>query len=170
MKGESFKTWTFRQLINIYPMFLGTGGKVLFLKADFSHAIVRLKLNIWTRNYVGTIFGGSQFAAADPFHMVLLINCIGKDFIVWDKAGKIEFKRPSKDIIKAEFIYTPEELNEIKEKTIANGSYEFTKSVSWTDSQGKIVSNVEKTVYVATKEHFKKRQAEKTNTKRETSH
>lgn len=165
MKGESLKTWIFRHLLNWYPMFMGTGGKVTYLKSDFTHATVRLKLNMWTYNYVGTIFGGSQFAAADPFHMVLLINCIGKDFVVWDKSGKVEFKRPSKDTIKADFIYTPEELKNIVDTTRAQGSYEFTKSVSWIDSQGKVVSIVEKTVYVATKEYFKKRREEKEKAK-----
>jgi acyl-coenzyme A thioesterase PaaI-like protein len=161
MKGESFKTWIFRQAINVYPMFLGTGGKVLFLKSDWTHATVRLKLNIWTRNYVGTIFGGSQFAAADPFFMVLLINCIGKEFVVWDKAGAIQFKRPSKDLIKADFIYTPEELKTIRETVMAKGSYEFTKTISWKNAEGKVISNVDKTIYVATKEFYRQRQKEK---------
>lgn len=148
-------------------MFFGTGGKVLFLKGDWTHAIVRLKLNFWTRNYVGTIFGGSQFAAADPFHMVLLINCIGKDFIVWDKAGSIEFKRPGTGVIKAEFIYTPEELKTIKETTLEKGSYEFKKSVTWINAANETVSIVEKTIYVATKEHFRKRREEKQLAKKE---
>lgn len=166
MKGESFKTWMFRQAMNVYPMFLGTGGKVLFLKSDWTHATVRLKLNIWTRNYVGTIFGGSQFAAADPFFMVLLINIIGKDYVVWDKAGAVQFKRPSKDLIKADFIYTPEEIKQILDTVKANGSYEFTKTISWINPEGKVVSNVDKTIYVATKEFYRQRQ----KAKQETSH
>lgn len=163
MDGESLKTRLFRYGINLYPMFFGTGGKVVYLKGDWTHAIVRLKLNLWTRNYVGTIFGGSQFAAADPFHMVLLINCIGKNFIVWDKAATIVFKKPGKGVIKAEFIYTPEELKAIKQNTLQDGSYEFKKLISWIDQQGDVVSTFEKTVYVATKEHFEKRRKEKEN-------
>ena len=166
MKGESFKTWAFKHAMNVYPMFLGTGGKVLFLKSDWTHATVRLKLGIFTRNYVGTIFGGSQFAAADPFFMVLLINCIGKEFVVWDKAGAIQFKRPSKDVIKADFVYTPEELKTIRETTIKNGSYEFTKTISWINPEGKVVSVVDKTIYVATKEFYRQRQ----KAKQETTH
>lgn len=163
MHGESLKTKFFRYGINLYPMFFGTGGKVTFIKGDWTHATVRLKLNLWTRNYVGTIFGGSQFAAADPFHKVLLINCIGKEFIVWDKAATIIFKKPGKGVITADFIYTPEELESIKQHTLQNGSYEFKKTVSWIDQHGDTVSTFEKTVYVATKEHFNKRRKEKEN-------
>lgn len=161
MKGESLYTRTFRTLMNLYPMFRGTGGKLIYLKSDFAHATVRIKLGIWTRNYVGTIFGGSMFAAADPFHMVLLINIIGKNYVVWDKAGKIDFKRPSKKEIRADFIYTPEEIEHIKAEVAAHGKYEFKKSVEWRDKDQNVVSIVEKTVYVATKEFHKQRQAER---------
>ena len=157
MKGESLKTWCFRQAMNKYPMFFGTGGKIIFLKKDFKHVIVRLKLNLWTYNYVGTIFGGSQFAALDPFHMVLLINCLGKDYVILDKAGSIKFKKPGKGTIQAEIIYTDEELQSIREETNKTGRYEFTKSVDWKNQEGEVISTLEKTVYVATKEYFKNR-------------
>jgi hypothetical protein len=32
-----------------------------------------------TRNYVGTIFGGSMNSAVDPIYMVILIRRLGKD-------------------------------------------------------------------------------------------
>lgn len=47
---ESLKTFLFRFGMNMYPMYYGTGGRVTYLAGD------------WTRNYVGTIFGGSMFA------------------------------------------------------------------------------------------------------------
>jgi len=34
-------------------------------------------------NYVGTIFGGSMYAAVDPVYMLMLIMNLGKDYIVW---------------------------------------------------------------------------------------
>jgi hypothetical protein len=116
---------------------------------------------LFTRNYVGTIFGGSQFAALDPFHTVLLINCLGKEYIVWDKAGSIKFKKPGKGKLKAEIIYTDEELADIRKQTRDHGKYEFVKNADWIDAQGDVVSTLDKTVYVATKEYFKKRQLER---------
>lgn len=161
MKGESFKTWIFRQGMNLYPMFFGTGGKAKFIRHDWQHAIVELKLGLWTRNYVGTIFGGSMFSALDPFHIVLLINCLGKDYIVWDKSAEIQFKKPGKKRMRAEVRYEDEELQKIREITAREGRYEFVKSVDWIDSDGQVISTLNKTVYVATKEHFRKRQKEK---------
>lgn len=163
MTGESFKTWSFRQLMNMYPMYFGTGGKLIFLKANWQHAIVRLKLNMWTYNYVGTIFGGSQFAALDPFHIVLLINCLGKDYVVWDKSATIHFKLPGRSLLKAEIRYEDDELEKIRTEAKKNGRYEFVKSVDWVDAEGQIISTLQKTVYVATKEYTRAKKASRNN-------
>lgn len=146
-------------------MFFGTGGKVVFLSDDWTHVIVELKLGIWSRNFIGTIFGGSQFAAADPFHMVPLIHILGSEFVVWDKSGNIVFKKPGKGKLRAEFRFTPDEIESIKTKARHDGSYLLTKSVPWIDEQGDTVSVVEKTLYVATKEHHQKRQLEREKAK-----
>lgn len=160
MKGESFKSWGFRTLLNWYPMFFGTGGKVIFLSRDFQKTTIRLKLNVWTYNYVGTIFGGSQFSALDPFHMVLLLRVIGPDYIVLDKAGSIRFKKPGKGKLTATIEYTDEEIAGIKERAQKEGRFELVKSVDWINSQGEVISTLDKTIYIATKEYFKNRKKE----------
>lgn len=169
MKGESLKTWAFRTAMNWYPMFFGTGGKVIFIKSDWHQATVRLKLNLWTRNYVGTIFGGSMFSAVDPFHIVLLINIMGKKYVIWDKAASIRFKKPGKGTLKCDIGYTEDEIKQITAITNEKGSYEFTKPVSWIDQHGETVATVEKTVYVATKEFYKLRAREKVIKRQEPS-
>lgn len=157
MTPESWKTKFFRYGINLYPMFFGTGGKVMFIAGDWKRVVVRLSLNMWTRNYVGAIFGGSQFSATDPMYMVMLINILGNDYVVWDKSASIQFKKPGKGKLKAEFIYTEEEVEHIKRVTASEGKYEFIKSVSWLDQSGAVVSTIDKSVYVATKEFYKAR-------------
>jgi hypothetical protein len=161
MAPESFRTKMFRIGINFYPMFFGTGGKVLYIAGDWKYVRLRLKLNLWTRNYVGTIFGGSQFAATDPMYMVMLFNILGGEYVVWDKSANIQFKKPGKGTLKAEFEYTDEEIAHIKQIANAEGRYEFKKETSWIDSSGEVVSIIEKSIYVATKEYYRKRQEEK---------
>ena len=48
-------------------------------------------LNRLNRNYVGTQFGGSLYAMTDPFFMLMLMENLGRDYVVWDKAANIEF-------------------------------------------------------------------------------
>jgi acyl-coenzyme A thioesterase PaaI-like protein len=148
--------------MNLYPMYSGTGGRVTFISADWHLARVELRLRLRTRNYAGTIFGGAMFAAVDPFHMVLLMNILGKEnFVVWDKAGAIQFKKPGRGRIVCEVRYLPEEVSEIRARASADGKYIFVKSVSWLDSFGEVVAVVEKTVYVATRAYYRERKRQR---------
>lgn len=157
MTPESWKTRFFRYGINFYPMFFGTGGKVMFIVGDWKKVVVSLSLNMWTRNYVGTIFGGSQFSATDPMYMVMLINILGGEYVVWDKSASIQFKKPGKGKLTADFIYTEDEIEHIKRVTASEGKYEFIKTTSWIDQNGDVISTIDKSIYVATKEFYKSR-------------
>lgn len=161
MQTETFKSWIFRSLMNWYPMFFGTGGKILFLSGDYKKAVVQLKLNMWTYNYVGTIFGGSQFSALDPFHMVLLLKIIGPGYVVLDKAGAIQFKKPGKGKLTATIEYTESEIENIKARAQQEGKFELIRSTDWISEKGEVVSSMQKTLYIATQEYFKNRK--KTN-------
>ena len=66
---------------NLFPAFRGTGGRVRFVSSDFREVSVELPLNWRTRNYVGTIFGGSLYACVDPFYMIMLIQTLGPDYV-----------------------------------------------------------------------------------------
>ena len=101
--GESFRTRAFRWAFNFWPCYRGTGARVTYIASDWREARIRLPLSLWTRNYVGTIFGGSLYASVDPFFMIMLINILGPDYVVWDKAASIRFKRPGRSTLVATF-------------------------------------------------------------------
>lgn len=95
-----------------------------------------------------------MFLVLDLFHIVLLINCFGKDYIVWDKFVEIYFKKLGKKWMCVEVCYEDEELNRICEIIVCDGCYEFVKFVDWIDSDGQIVLIFNKIVYVVMKEYF----------------
>ena len=94
---------TMRRVLNLWPPFLFTGIHVSHIGEDYRSARVELRMRPWNRNYVGTHFGGSLFAMTDPFWMLLVMHAIGEGYIVWDKAGQIEFEKPGRGIVAAEF-------------------------------------------------------------------
>lgn len=157
-KKESLKTKGFRMGMNFYPMFFGTGGKVLFWSADWSEVHLRLKLNMWTKNYVGTIFGGSQFSATDPFYMLMFLHILGKDYVVWDKSASIRYKRPGKDPLYAIFKITPEILEKIKTEVREQGETTYIAKIQWVDKNSKVYSELERTIYIADKIFYKEKQ------------
>lgn len=111
---------------------------------------------------MNTIFGGSMFAAVDPIPMVQLIQLLGKEYVVWDKAAAIYFKRPANQHLYAEFIYTPEELEYLRAQVKETGEAEIVKATQLTDEAGTTVyCEVHKTIYVADREHFRRKREQR---------
>ncbi len=156
-KKESFKTWRFRTLMNWYPMYFGTGGKILFWAGDSSEVHLRLKLSLWTYNAVGTIFGGSLFSAADPFYMLMLMRALGPAYVVWDKTAHIRFKKPAKGKLYALLIITPDDLQNIKHQVKEFGHAAKTFSIQWMDKDQVVHAEIERQVYIADKEFYQKK-------------
>ncbi|MEZ0607063.1 DUF4442 domain-containing protein [Fibrella sp. WM1] len=161
VRTESAKTWRFRTLMNWYPMFFGTGGKILFWSGDSREVQVRLRRNVWTYNYVGTIFGGSMFAASDPFYMLMLYQILGKDYVVWDKAANIRFRKPGRTTLYAHFLLTDELIEAIRADVAQHGQTERVLPLAWVDADGVVHAQIERTVYVADKAHYEQKKQDR---------
>ncbi|HYM87208.1 MAG TPA: DUF4442 domain-containing protein [Pseudoxanthomonas sp.] len=145
------KASVLRLFFNVWPPFLLSGIHVTRISPDWRHVRVELRMRPWNRNYVGTHFGGSLFAMTDPFWMIPIAECLGRDYIVWDKAAEIEFVKPGKGTVHAEFNVEDAALDEIRAAT-AGGE----KCLKWfpvdvIDEQGDVVAKVRKQVYVRLK-------------------
>ncbi len=151
-----------RVLGNLYVPFLGAGIKIKKVDADFRYMRVELPLHAYNRNYVGSHFGGSIYAMTDPFYMMMLMQNLGRDYIVWDRAAKIDFLKPGLRRLIAEFRYTEAEIQEIREKTAGGQKYLFDKEVLVHDSKGELIAKVIKTLYVRKKDPKKESQKEPT--------
>ncbi len=105
-----------------------------------------------TRNYVGTIYGGSLYSAVDPFYMIMLMKLLGRDYVVWDKAASIRFRRPGRTALHATFRIDDSELDAIRSATAAGDPVDRTYSVELVDREGVVHASIEKIVYVKRKD------------------
>jgi hypothetical protein len=112
---------------------------------------VHMPLRFWNRNYVGTHFGGSLYSMCDPFFMLILINNLGKDYVVWDKSATIRFKKPGTGTMKAVFHIPQERIEEIRAQADAQGKVEPEFQVRVTDQDGNVVAEIDKQLYVRKK-------------------
>ncbi len=135
--------------INIWPPLLGAGIRVLW-RSD-RMVDVEMKLRPWNRNYVGTHYGGSLYSMTDPFYMLMLMENLGRDYIVWDKAASIRFRKPGKGRVKAEFRLSDAQLDEIRDKLKTQEKYEPTFLVEVKDEAGDVVAEVQKILHVRKK-------------------
>ena len=136
----------------LYAPFIGAGIRVTKVTPDFREMEVKMKLKWYNKNYVGTHYGGSVYSMTDPFYMVMLIQILGNDYIVWDKAAQIDFLKPGKTELCAKFCVTDEVLEDIIAKT-NDGSQNLAEfNVDVTDTSGDIVAKIRKTVYIRRKQ------------------
>jgi hypothetical protein len=145
---ESFESRRMRWLFNIFPAYRGTGARVLYIAADYREIRVRLALSWRSRNAVGTIFGGSMYAAVDPMYMIMLMRCLGRDYVVWDKAASIRFRKPGRSTLFATFTLDDAELDAIRSATAGGDSVDRTYNVDLVDASGVVHASVEKVIYV----------------------
>lgn len=149
--GERSPAFMMKFLFNLYPPYIGAGVKVEKISADRRYMKVSLKLRFYNRNYVGTQFGGSIYSMTDPHFMFLLINNLGHDYIVWDKAARIDFLKPGKTHLIAEFRIDEALINQVKQKTASGDKYIFDLPVTVFDLEGQAIAQVNKTLYVRKK-------------------
>jgi len=156
-KKEDIRSKLKRLAFNLFPAIRGTGVWVSFISNDYREIHIRLPLNWRTRNYVGTIFGGSIYASTDPFYMLQLMHILGKKYVVWDKSAQIKFKKPIKKTVYARFLITDEILNEIKENVKSNTTYTIDLPVLFQDKEAIIYAEIMKTIYIADKSYYNSR-------------
>jgi hypothetical protein len=134
--------------VNLWPPFLGAGIRVKRIQPDMKAIDVEMKLSFWNRNYVGTHFGGSLFAMADPFYMLMLMENLGRDYIVWDKSATIRFRKPGRGKVQAAFRLTDEQLDQIRTALQTQEKTEPTFLIKLEDESGTVIAEIEKVVHV----------------------
>ncbi|MBT0961825.1 DUF4442 domain-containing protein [Denitromonas iodatirespirans] len=138
----------FKWGINLWPPFLGAGIRVQHIAPDFSEIVVALKMGLFNRNYVGTHFGGSLFSMTDPFYMLMLMHRLGRGYVVWDRAAKIDFLHPAKGTVTVRFVLDDARLAAVREATADGEKHLPVFTVEVVDADGEVCARVEKTVYV----------------------
>jgi acyl-coenzyme A thioesterase PaaI-like protein len=142
--GESWRSRLTRWGFNWFPAYRGTGARIEHIAADWSEVRIRLPLSWRTRNYVGTIFGGSMYGAIDPIYMIMLIKRLGPGYEVWDKAATIRFRRPGRSTLRATFRIGADELDAIRAAVARDGRHEHRFMVDLVNAAGETAASCEK--------------------------
>lgn len=137
--------------MSLWPPFLGAGIRVKSVSKDLKELIVETKLRWWNRNYVKTQYGGTLFSMTDPFYMLLLLNALGREYIVWDKSASIRFKKPGKGTVRAHFQLTQEILNTITSRLETEEKMDIEFKIEVKDLKGEVIAEVSRLVYIRKK-------------------
>ena len=142
---------------NWSPMYRRTTAKLIEVSDDLHYVKIRIPINWKNRNYAGSIFGGSMLAATDPIYMIQLIQILGDDFVVWDKTASVKYKRPAKETIFGEFVFSVEEIQAIKQQLLEQDELEIAKKMTLENTKNQIFAEISKTIYIANKSYYKEK-------------
>jgi len=137
-----------RWLINLWPPFLGAGMRVTRLQPDWKAIDVEMKLRFWNSNYVGTHFRGSLYAMTDPFYMLMLIENLGQEYIVWDKSASVRFRQPGKGKVFAAFRLSDQQIEELRRELKTQEKIEPSFAVDVKDETGAVIAEVQKVLHI----------------------
>lgn len=132
---------------NLWPPFLFAGIKAKPSK-DYRYVKVKLKLRFWNANYLGTQYGGSIFSMTDPFYMIMLIKNLGPGYSVWDKSASINYLKPGRTDLFAEFQLSEEDLQSIRTAIQEVGKIDWTRRIEIKDKNGALIAEVEKVLSI----------------------
>ena len=145
---ETLKSRFLRAIFNFVPPFRASGARLTYVSPDLKHIQLKLPYKRRTRNYVGTIYGGSMYSAVDGIYMVMLIQALGKDYIVWDKSASIRYKKPAREALTAQFIVTEQQLDEIRNELQAAEKIERDYMVELCSADGTVHAEVSKKLQI----------------------
>ncbi len=131
----------------------GAGISVREVSDDFRYGKVRLRMGLTNRNFMGTHFGGSLFAMTDMMYVFMLLRYLGEDHIVWDQSANIQFVKPGRGDVYAEFFLTEERVEAIRARAASGEKCLEEFDVEVQDKEGKLIAKVKRTVYIRLKKN-----------------
>lgn len=141
---------------NYMPMYRRSTARLTYVSSDLLRIVIKLPISYKNRNYMNSIFGGSMFSAVDPIPMIQLVNLLGDDYVIWDKSAEIFFKRPAKEDLYADFVFTNDEVDSIKKMVKQNNEIEVIKTTQLTNKdKSKVFCEINKKIYISEKQFYK---------------
>jgi hypothetical protein len=137
-------------------MYRRTTARLIEVSDDLHKAVISLNHNWKNKNYAGSIFASSMLARADPIFMIQLIQILGANYVVWDKAVEAWYRKPAKSRIFGAFVFSEEEIKQIKIDVAKNSERDIIKMMSLVDEKQNSIASFHKTLFIADKQFYKK--------------
>ena len=115
---------------------------------------VKISNSFLNRNYNGSIFGGSIYAATDPFYAILfdqLMQRRGFKVRVWLKSASIQYLKPGLTNLYFTIKITDEMIAEAEYALNEKGKFVMAYPMELFDKEGELCATVMNEIYLRTK-------------------
>lgn len=142
---------TLKWAMRFYPPLLFQRIWVRRFHKDFLGVEVRIFKSAFNINYNKSIFGGTIYAAADPFYAVLFYQLMlrrGYKTIVWQKAAEIFYLKPGRSDLYFNINIDVKDIDRICSSLDNNGKTEHQCTLEIKDKHGDVAARVSNLVYI----------------------
>lgn len=112
---------------------------------------VKITPSIFNKNYNASIFGGTIYAASDPFYAILFdqnLRSLGYRTKVWLKSASIQYIRPGRSVLSFSIQLTLEDISEAKSILDMEGKFIKSFPLKIYDKSGTLCATVESEIYI----------------------
>ena len=142
---------TLKWALCLYPPLLFQRIWVKRFHPGFLGVDVKINKSLFNKNYNGSIFGGTIYAATDPFYALLfdqLLQRRGFKVRVWLKSASIQYLKPGRKSLYFTIEVNDEMLNEAIEALNTGGKFVKAYPMEIKDAAGELCATVMNEVYV----------------------
>ncbi len=118
---------------------------------DFKSCSVKISKSFLNKNYNGSIFGGTIYAATDPFYALLfdqLMQRKGFKIRVWLKSASIQYLKPGHAHLYFKIKLTNEMVAEAEEALKTVGKFVKAYPMEITNKKGELCATVMNEIYI----------------------
>lgn len=142
---------TLSWILTLWPPFWFTGISFKYIRDDFRHVQVVLRLRFYNRNVVGVHYGGNLFSMTDPCYMMMLMRNLGRDYNIIDQGASIEYIAPGLSTVYADFTIDQNTIDNIIDKTKNGEKLLQELDVNIIDEHKNIIAKVTRVIYIRKK-------------------
>ncbi len=142
---------TLKWLMRFYPPLFFQRIWVKRFEKDFLGVEVKISHSFLNRNYNRSIFGGTIFAASDPFYAILFDQVLqrrGLKTRVWLKSASIQYLKPGRSDLFFKIELTEADLKEAELALHDAGKFVKTFPMEIFDQNGQLCAKVQNEVYI----------------------
>lgn len=138
-------------VMRLYPPLLFQRIWVQRFEGEFKSCTVKINKSFLNKNYNGSIFGGTIYAATDPFYALLfdqLMQRKGFKVRVWLKSASIQYLKPGRSNLYFTISLTDEMIDEAEIALRTVGRFVKAYPMELTNKNGEICATVMNEVYI----------------------
>jgi acyl-coenzyme A thioesterase PaaI-like protein len=145
--SENVLKWAMR----FYPPLLFQRIWVVRFEKNFRGIRVKVNKSLMNSNYNNSIFGGTIFAAADPFYPLLFHQVLlhkGYHVRVWLKSAAIEYIKPGRTDLFFSINITEDDIKEVEQVLNSDGKHVKAYPIEMYNKQGELCVLVSSEIYI----------------------